>query len=496
MTTLGLRLASVRRRMRLARTVEMACVGLAFGAGISLVLAVTRLLGVWEASVLQIFAPVVACGGLMAIVGVLRPAGAADAARQIDGQYALKDRSITALQFESQESLDSISRLQLEEAETHFEKVDPKQCVELSPRRSHLHWTGTLLAAAASVLIISNMMAPEVVAKTTLPLAVNQASFLRSEMLPELEEVAKETEDPEIEELIKELEEKLEEMESEGLDPADLMAQLSEIEQSLAEAREAMQLQSTDAMMKALAAAIKPSTEMQAASEALEAEDFDKASNEFKKIDPRKLGDRNRRAVADNLKKMMAKLEPGQIGELSNSIGELSEGLEKKNSSQCKKCLSKLAKACKKQGQCKKIGQCMSKQLNRLAQCKSTCRGQCMSNNVAKTNSPSLKAGKGSSGNPLGDKATSLDSSRKEERLTGQMGEGSSETEIMQAPEGQQEAIRQFSKKYADFKRQAEAVLDSEPLPMGHRETVRQYFEEIRPNTFDESVIAEETASE
>jgi hypothetical protein len=199
-------------------------------------------------------------------------------------------------------------------------------------------------------------------------------------------------------------------------------------------------------------------------------------------VDPSKLGDKQRRAVADNLKKMVAKLQPGQQGQLSDSITQLAEGLDSKNLSQCKACLSKLAAACKKQGQCKKIGQCMSCQLNRLAQCKCQCRSQCMSNNVAKSDSPSQSAGMGVSGKPLGDKSTEIQSTRQQEQLTGTQGEGPSETEILQAPEGQQQAARQYAARYNKFRREAEAVLNSEPLPMSHRETVRTYFEAIRPS--------------
>jgi rubrerythrin len=50
-------------------------------------------------------------------------------------------------------------------------------------------------------------------------------------------------------------------------------------------------------------------------------------------------------------------------------------------------------------------------------------------------------------------------------------------------PEGEQQAIRQYTAMYNKFKREAEAVLDSLPLPMGHRETVRAYFEAIRPSS-------------
>ena len=333
------------------------------------------------------------------------------------------------------------------------------------------------------VLFAGSWFAPKIEAKSVLPLAQVQASDLRETLLPELEELLDEQPDPELEELVKELEERLEEMDSEALDEADLLAKLSEMEQSLAEARESLQIEVSDTMMKALAAAMKPSDMMKQAAEAIEAEKYDQASEKLAAIDPAKLGDKQRRAVADNLKKMVSKLKPSQQGQLSDSIGELAEGLESKNQSQCKKCLAKLASACKKQSQCRKIGQCMSCQLSRLSQCKSQCRSQCQGkcNNISKSDSPSQSAGKGASGQPLGDRATKIDSIRNQEHLSGMQSQGASETEILQSPEGEQNAARQYAAKYDKFKREAEAVLNSEPLPMGHRETVRSYFESIRP---------------
>ena len=125
----------------------------------------------------------------------------------------------------------------------------------------------------------------------------------------------------------------------------------------------------------------------------------------------------------------------------------------------------------------------MACQLNRLSQCKGQCRGQCNGGNkVAKSDSPSQEAGKGASGQPLGDKATSLEGSRREEQISGAHSDGPTETEITQAPEGEQVAARAYAKKFNKFKREAEAVLDSEPLPLGHRETVQKYFESIRPS--------------
>ncbi|WP_246146507.1 hypothetical protein [Rubripirellula lacrimiformis] len=470
--------------------------GLLVGATAALLVAFVRLAAVPTMHWGWPLAIVVAGGTLGWLVGMFRRHNEQSAARLVDQHYGLKDRSITSLQFDRERTAkaDPVRQLQLAEADQQLRQVDPVQCVPISTPPQQLRWIGGLTAATALFLVLGSWMAPRVEAKSILPLAKQQSGDLRGTLLQELEQMADEQQDPEIEALVEELAQKLDKMESESLDEADLLATLSEMEQSLAEARESLQLEMTDTMLQALAAAMKPSDAMSQAAKALEAEDYDEASEKLKAIDPSQIGDKQRRAVADNLKKMLSKLKPAQQGQLSDSISELAEGLDSKNPSECKKCLSKLASACKKQGQCKKIGNCMSCQLNRLSQCKSECRGQCQSNSVAKSDSPSSKAGQGASGQPLGDQATKLDSVRNEEMLTGQQSEGPSETEILQAPEGEQQAVRQLTAKYNKFKREAEAVLDTEPLPMGHRETVRKYFEAIRPTHETESEMANDSA--
>ena len=480
---------AVRRRLWLASLTQGLTKGLLVGSVVGLVFAVLRPMLVPDAH-WTIALAVTAIGGVVGlIVGASRLRSRAAAARMIDEQFGLKDRSVTSLEFlDKKQGTESgvaaiARRLQIEEAKQHLSSVDVVKCVPIQPWNRPLRWSGGLAAGMLLVLALTSGGVNEADAKSVPPLASEQSTMLRETMLPELEELAKETEDPEIEKLLEELQEKVEELENETLDENDLMATLSEMEQALAEARDAMQLEMTEATMQTLAAAIKPSDELKNAAKAMESKDYEKASEELESADPSQISDKQRRAVADNLKKMVANLGKGRNGELSESISQLAEGLDSKNMKECKKCLSKLAGQCKKQGQCNKIGQCMLCQLNRLSQCKGQCRGQCESNIARKSNSPSTKAGKASSGQPLGDKATKIDSTRQEDQLTGMQGEGPSETEIIQSPEGEQQAARKFAGKYNDFRREAEAVLDSEPLPMGVRETVRTYFESIRPSS-------------
>jgi len=100
---------------------------------------------------------------------------------------------------------------------------------------------------------------------------------------------------------------------------------------------------------------------------------------------------------------------------------------------------------------------------------------------VAKSNSPTNNWGRGASGRPLGEEKTSLDSQRNRQEITGVHGDGPSEREIIFSPEDRELASREYEQKYNEFRKMTEAELDSEPLPLGHRQTVRRYFESIRP---------------
>ena len=85
------------------------------------------------------------------------------------------------------------------------------------------------------------------------------------------------------------------------------------------------------------------------------------------------------------------------------------------------------------------------------------------------------------SGNVLGNK-TKLQANRKVEEITGNPGEGPSEMETTHSPEGKQKSATAYKENYQKYKKMSEDVLDSEPIPLGHRQTIRKYFELIRPS--------------
>lgn len=473
----------VRQRTRLQNMTSGSTAGVVAGGVLAIALAAvdafaTPIAWYWLA------VAVAGCAAVGGAIGMLVPVSFAAAAQRIDSYYAMKDRIITALEFESND--DPVRQMQVADARQHLRQVRSEDCVQIHHNRPALLSSGAMAIVAFGILFFVESRRVEPTIDAPLAIAVQQASMLRETMLPELEEVRDlATENPELDELAKKLEEIVEELETEAIDETDMMAKLSEMEQAIAEMQSAMQLEMTAAQMKNLSEAMMSSEAMKRAAAAMQEEKYEEASEKLEAIDPSSMTDKERRAVSDDMKKFLSKLSPGQKGKLSEAVGEIQEGLEKKNDGQCKDGLCKLAGLCKSQGNCKKIGQCMACQLNRLAQCKSECRGACEKNGgdkVAKSESPSQSWGKGASGNPNDGKATDLQASRREEQLSSVQGDGPSESEVIEAPEGEQSAARAFAQRYQKFRSQAEAVLDTEPLPLGHRETVRQYFENIRPD--------------
>ena len=65
---------------------------------------------------------------------------------------------------------------------------------------------------------------------------------------------------------------------------------------------------------------------------------------------------------------------------------------------------------------------------------------------------------------------------RNRDQVQGQADEGPSEIETTHSPEGRQLASASYRESYAKYRRKTEAALNSEPIPLGHRQTIRRYF--------------------
>jgi hypothetical protein len=413
---------------------------------------------------------------LGAVVGLLRGRGWAQAASAVDARYRLKDRVVTALDFVRRPEATSLHELQLADTEEHLARVDPRRVVPFRVPAA-LPW-----ALGACVLALGLLCWPRHSAKATPPAPLETVVAAAEDArlsLEELEKVAEKEQDKELKKLVQELKEKVDEMKQPGVDVREALAKLSEMQSAIAAQQALYNVGLVDANMRTLGEAMASTQALEAAGNALEQEKYDKAAQELEQADP-KFDRKETRSLKEQLKKASQAMGAAGLGELSESTEELSESLEDGQAAQS--ALKKLSKLARAHGRRKQIDDILKRQAQNLSECKGNCQksGGDPVRLRKKSNRPSSNWGRSISGNVDGEK-TELGSERKQEQVKGEMDEGPSETETTHSPEGRQAAARQYREAYQKYRRMTEAALNSEPIPLGHRQTIRRYFELIRP---------------
>ena len=483
-------LAGVRRRQQHSRAVQMAVWGLlasavaGIGVGVWKLLA-TQPIAPWAAAALLLAGPAI---GLIAGLLWRRPLHAA--ALAVDGCYQLKDRAVTALEFVEREAATPLKQLQVSDAASHLQQVDPRRVVPFRLPRAFPYAVASL--AVAVTLLFWPLAAPQAQAKPLGPLpGVVMAAEEIEKGLDELQAVAEEEQDEDLQELVQELREEVEAMKLPGVELKEALEKISEMQEKMAQEQAEYNESLMDAQLKSVGGAMMAASDFQGAGSKLEQQDYEAAAEELEQLEQVNLQRKEQKALQEKLASLSESSDQLGLGQLADTLSEMCEGLESGSSSQvCEQC-QKLAKQTRKHQQRKMINSLLRMQCNKLSECK----GMCKSNTVAppmlvqeKSDKPSEKWGTATTGNPYGDK-TQLAAARKAEEITGQAGDGPSEVEITYSPEGQEQARRGYQESYDNYQQMAEAVLDSEPIPLGHRQTIRTYFELIRPGQGDEAAM-------
>ncbi|MBI3461562.1 MAG: hypothetical protein HY000_00665 [Planctomycetes bacterium] len=477
------RLRPVHSRQQVRFLLHWAAWGWLMGASAAVAVEALRLLGV-GVSAWWAMATCVTGLAVGMLFGAVRQRGWKHAACAIDAHYGLKDRATSALDFVDRAKTGEVHQLQIADAVEHLAIVKPREVVPLRIPRPLPYAAG--LSALAIVMVLWPIGSGSLDASPTaaLPAIVDEAERLEALMVPDLEMLAAEQKDERLEALIEELKVLVEEMKQPGVDLREALAKLSSMEAAVSQVQSEFNLEAMDAGLQELGEALAPAAAMKSASSALSQGKYGDAAEQLEQFDASQLSNNEARTLSDNLKKLAKKMKDRGQGQFSEAAGELSEGLDSENQSQCKDGACKLAGLCKKQGLRKAVGQCLACQLALLSECKGSCQSNCNKNGgqgASKSDSPKLTWGLGASGQPLGDQAKTLGSTPNRQDITGMHGDGPSEREVTHSPEGRQQAAREYREKYAEYRRMSEAVLESEPLPLGHRQTIRRYFESIRP---------------
>jgi hypothetical protein len=473
-------LRPVRRRQWILFLLRSAAWGLLVGsvAGI--------LVGLWRWRTGAAITPALA-GSILAagpvlglLLGLARRRGWHQAAAAVDAHYRLKDRTATALDFLSRPEVTPVHELQVQDAVEHLATVEARDVVPFRLPRT-LPYAAGLLAVAGVLMSwpIASRKAQAGPAKAD-PVIVAQAEEI-AENLKQLDELAKKERDPELEKLVQQLKQKVQEMKEPGVDLREALAKLSEMQTAIAAQQAQYNTGLVDGQLASLGAAMTPADSLEAAGQALQEGKFDQAAAELEKLENPELDRKEAKAVEEKLKQVAEAMGEAGLGQMSDAASELADGIKGGNSGKIGKSTKALAKMTKNHARRRRINKLLELEGDKLTESKNKCNMNSLvkGKRPSKSNSPSSNFGLATSGN-MGEK-TNLLSKRNLEEITGEPGDGPSEMETTHSPEGRQVAARGYKEAYQRALKKSEAVLDSEPIPLGHRQTIRKYFESIRP---------------
>lgn len=488
MTSLHEKVSAVRGRQLRQWSWECLSWGLLGGSVVSAILGVARLLSQGNLPWFYLVLPI----GLGLLVGCLvawvTRGSRKQAAYAMDQTYGLKDRIQTALQFSSAD--DPLRRLQVAEAESHSATVLPERVVRYSRPKS---WIAalTLAMTAAVMLFLSNPPQPVIVTVEVNEVVERQADRIESE-LQELKDLQAEEQNPELDQLVKDLEAILEQLKEPGVAPKEALAKLSEMEASMMQMQQQLEQQQTTAELAQIGEILSLSKEMAQAGEALSKGDMEKAAAELEKMKMPELDRQTEKAVAEELKQLSQNNNDGSPkSKTKDAAQQMSEGLSQGNKSKFEEGAQGLAGEAKKQGRRKKLSELLKKQCQCLSECKGECESECQGSKPSNGKGGN-KWGTAASGNEPGDKTAKLATSA-DMKLKGQeSNSGESEVETLAGDEEQQEALRAYRQQAENYEALSESVLNSESIPLGHRQTIRKYFQMIRPSN-DETTKVNQT---
>lgn len=472
------RLDPVRRRQQQTRAIYLAAWGLLASAIVLATWSLGRWLAGWELSLSAAVGVGIAGPVLGYLVGLAWRRDWHSVAVAIDEHYRLKDRAATALAFLNKTDGSSVHQLAVADALSHLERVDARKVVPLTAPRVLPY--AALAFALAMLLVFVTPGPTNVNASPQQPLGVVVDSAERAAReLEALEKFATEEKDPEIEKLVAELKKALDEMKEPNVDLREALAKLSQMQSVLEQQQSKQNAGQIDAQLQAVGEALALADPLAEAGKALAASQLEKAAEELEKLESPELDRQTEKAVQEKLDALARQMQDSGANSLGQAAGDISQGLGG-DGSRFKDGAKRLAGEARKQGKRKKLNDLLAKQCQCLSECKGDCECEGKSKSLSKA-AGGKKWGLGAAGNDPGEK-TPLIGGKYESRLTGkQTDEGEIEIETTHSPEGKQDAQREYRELYDKYEKLSEAVLDSEPIPLGHRQTIRRYFESIRP---------------
>ena len=487
-------LGPVRARLMAFGLIRATAWGLLAGALVGLSLGAWRW---WARAPMSsgLWIPTLAAGPVLGlVVGLVRRRTWEAAAHAVDTHYDLKDRAATALAFLALPEPSPWHELQVADAAEHLSGVEARKVV---PFRFPKLLPIASLVTAAAIGVFFIPIAPKKVTAAPSPPREATVAMAKSaeERLKSLDELAKEEKDEKLDALMKELKLKIAELMQPGVDQKEELAKLSDMQAAIAAQQAQMNVGLVDGQLASLGEALSSADATEAAGQALQDAKFEQAAKELEKLEDAEFDKKEALTLEEKLKQVAKEMGDAGLGQMGESATMLAEGIKGGNRSKIQAGGKGLAGAARKQARRRRISRMLEAELENLAECKNPKNGgpKGLAKNKSKT--PSTNWGRATAGNIDGEK-TNLLSKRNIKEITGNPGDdGPSEMETTHSPEGREQAARKYREAYNKAMKQTEAVLDGEPIPLGHRQTIRKYFESIRPQNEDGSEKAKAEAA-
>ncbi len=437
-------------------------------------------------------------GGLAAAVAAaLRSRPWRDAARAVDERYLLKDRVVTALQFSQQPEVSDLQRLQIRDALRHLDDVDASLVVPIGlPRWA---WRAPASVAVAVTLLLLPTREQRAAETAFAKVDTSAVAERLAADLDELKAAAEESGLDEFERVVSQLQKRTKQLRDSEPDLPTALATMSETQQELAKQLKELSITATDTQLKSLGEALETAEEFQPAAESLKQGNFDTAAQQLESVDAQKLSTREAKAAAEKLAEVARAMKDAGMQKLSDKTSEMSDAVRQQQSDAVRRSAEEIAKDVRQHAARREMAEMLQAQSMKLAESKQEMRmgaakvaGESQRGSETKTvakgqtdqksqNSSSSTGGK-TAGNIDGEK-TQLESQRQMARLTGLLGDaGDSQFETETGELTPQEAQRQAGEVYGEYSKMSDTVLNSEALPLGYRQTIRRYFESIRPS--------------
>ena len=505
-TLLGRQLDAAARRWRLelfSRALSWIAAALAAGFGTWALLAVAEPSTArhWPAGLLV-------ASGAVALAAAecrLREPGWPRICRRVDRQLGLPDTVLTAAEFLEQPAAtrgDRV-RLQLDDAAATLRGVSWPR---VWPVRAPRGLAPSLVVAAAALAFLGWRAARWEISQRPAPPSVHDRETAQAfrTLLDDWDQSQRDQPDDELKKILADLQplrERLARPDA-ALDEHEAFQQLSRIEEKIAAARARLDAQSLAPFAPDLAAALEKVNGLGALAAAVRRGDFGAAQEQAARdaqqmaaADARVPQDAGSAEAAERLGKLSQQLgEKGNQG-AQQSTAQMQSGLQKKDASQMGQGLQGLGRelAAQNARDAQKGG--LSHQLRQTAAAK---QGLADGANPDKglstvprlTAERSRKPGKGAgaetdlnrNGAPTG-----LASDRAREALTGKANEsGQSDTTSVSTVEPTGEHTRAASAaRFQSYEKLSEQAVADENIPLAHRQTIRRYFEAIRPAAGD-----------